>query len=364
MYFKVEFAKQNKVKNKMKNKTIVIGNFGENGGNCGQTIKTNVVYNLIRSEHHNKVLAFNTASIKSSPIKICRLVFIILKYKNFVILPAHNALPILAVLFYIFNKKAKYIVIGGWLPEYLDTSKKIIIKSIVKSFELFVETNNMYEKLRERNILSQVLPNFKNFSKLSYENIINLRGCSEKKIKFVYMSRVIKSKGCLDAMRALSELVLLYKEKKIVFDIYGEINESFNDEFYSLLNASVGENLQINYLGFISPVKVQETLIPYHFFLFPTYYDGEGFPGCLVDAFSAGVPVIASDWRYNNEVVNHTKNGFLYKSRSVGELVNILKSLQSITECEYQKLVEACLNDSLAFHEDNVKITMKDYSII
>lgn len=38
--------------------------------------------------------------------------------------------------------------------------------------------------------------------------------------------------------------------------------------------------------------------------LFPTYWSGEGFPGVIIDAYIAGVPVIASDWNFNKEVVS------------------------------------------------------------
>jgi glycosyltransferase involved in cell wall biosynthesis len=349
----------------MNKKQVVIGNFGENGkGNCGQTIKTNVIFKLLQEESKEEVLSFNTYTLLSSPFKILNLIYTIIRYKKFVVLPAQRALPILAMLFYIFNKKAKYIVIGGWLPEFLGKTNKMVKNSVIKQFELFVETSNMRQKLKNINVSSKVLPNFKNFSKFSHQTIMKMKTGRVSEKKFVYMSRVIKAKGCLDAMKALHEIALIYTNKKFVFDIYGVVSDDFSDEFYSVLNSSLTDNLIINYMGFVSPDVVQEKLLNYDFFLFPTYYEGEGFPGCLVDAFSAGVPVIASDWRYNNEIVNHTKNGFLYKSRSVEELVNILNSLQGITECEYQKLVEACLNDSLAFHEDNVKMTMKDYSII
>jgi glycosyltransferase involved in cell wall biosynthesis len=45
--------------------------------------------------------------------------------------------------------------------------------------------------------------------------------------------------------------------------------------------------------------------------LFPTYWQGEGFPGAIIDAFVSGVPVIASDWNMNREIIIHEKNGLL-----------------------------------------------------
>ena len=44
----------------------------------------------------------------------------------------------------------------------------------------------------------------------------------------------------------------------------------------------------------------------YFALLFPTYFHGEGFAGCLIDAFFAGIPVIATDWLYNKDIINNS----------------------------------------------------------
>lgn len=349
----------------MNRKQVVIGNFGEHGkGNCGQTIKTNVIFKLLQEESKEEVLSFNTYSLLSSPFKILSLIYTIIRYKKFVVLPAQRALPILAILFYIFNKKAKYIVIGGWLPEFLDSTNKVIKNSVVKQFELFVETKNMREKLKSIGVSSKVLPNFKRFSKLSHQAVMRMKCDRRGETKFVYMSRVIKAKGCLDAMRALYETALIYKNEKFIFDIYGGINDDFNDEFYSTLNSSLTDNLTINYMGFVSPDVVQEKLLNYDFFLFPTYYEGEGFPGCLVDAFSAGVPVIASDWRYNNEIVKNGVNGYLHEARNLNSLINTLELVIGLSTKDYEVLIHNCLAESINYHEDVIKLKMKEFSLI
>ena len=65
----------------------------------------------------------------------------------------------------------------------------------------------------------------------------------------------------------------------------------------------------------------------YYALLFPTYYEGEGFAGTLIDAMAAGVPVIASDWRYNSEIVQDNRTGFLIKNNeSLHEKLEFIKS--------------------------------------
>ena len=71
--------------------------------------------------------------------------------------------------------------------------------------------------------------------------------------------------------------------------------------------------------------KSVDVLKDYFALLFPTYYEGEGFAGTLIDAYSAGVPVIASDWKYNSELVNENV-GCVYPTGDQSAFVDILKA--------------------------------------
>ena len=56
-------------------------------------------------------------------------------------------------------------------------------------------------------------------------------------------------------------------------------------------------------------------------------HDGEGFAGTIIDAYSAGIPVIASDWKYNTELVLDGKTGLIFKSKDEEDLKKKLISL-------------------------------------
>lgn len=62
-----------------------------------------------------------------------------------------------------------------------------------------------------------------------------------------------------------------------------------------------------------------EVLKNYDALLFPTYYEGEGFAGTIIDAFAAGLPVIASDWKYNSEIIKQGITGVITKTHSISE---------------------------------------------
>ncbi|HEY8362617.1 MAG TPA: glycosyltransferase, partial [Tissierellaceae bacterium] len=84
----------------------------------------------------------------------------------------------------------------------------------------------------------------------------------------------------------------------------------------------------------------------------PTYYEGEGFPGTIIDAFSAGVPVIATDWKYNKEIVAHGENGYIYKGE-IEELVNILRQLAQNPD-ELLKMKKNCIKEAEKYKVENV----------
>ena len=67
-----------------------------------------------------------------------------------------------------------------------------------------------------------------------------------------------------------------------------------------------------------------DTLATYHAMIFPTYWKGEGFAGVFIDAFIAGLPVLASDWAYNAEILSGEQLGLVYATHDVTALANTI----------------------------------------
>lgn len=61
--------------------------------------------------------------------------------------------------------------------------------------------------------------------------------------------------------------------------------------------------------------------------LFPTFYYGEGFPGNVIDAYNAALPIIATDWLYNKDVIEDGKNGILVPIKDTHALCDAILSL-------------------------------------
>jgi len=61
--------------------------------------------------------------------------------------------------------------------------------------------------------------------------------------------------------------------------------------------------------------------------LFPTYYEGEGFAGTILDALYAGIPVIASDWNFNTEIIKDMENGLIVNINDPLEIKEAIRTL-------------------------------------
>jgi len=84
---------------------------------------------------------------------------------------------------------------------------------------------------------------------------------------------------------------------------------------------------------------------------FPTYYEGEGFPTVIVESFISGLPVIASDWKYNSEIIIDNYNGRLFKTKSVEDLTKILEQIYFHKQ-ELKEMRLNCLKEAKKFHPD------------
>lgn len=82
------------------------------------------------------------------------------------------------------------------------------------------------------------------------------------------------------------------------------------------------------------------TLSKYVFMLFPTYYAGEGMPGAVLDGYIAGLPVIASNWHYNAEVVKDGETGFIFELKDIDRLPEIIR--HAVEEVDVKALRQNC----------------------
>ncbi|MBE6570782.1 MAG: glycosyltransferase [Ruminococcaceae bacterium] len=310
-----------------KKRVCVLGHFG-NGLELlnGQTVKTKIVTEeLCLKFGENEILKIDTHGGAKTLIKAPLQVIKALKTsKNVVIFPAHNGLRVYAPMLSFFKKffsgtKLHYAVIGGWLPEFIE-KRKSLSKHLQKFDGIYVETKTMKKALEEQGFDNiSIVPNCKRLNilredELIYDNRPPFHLCT--------FSRVMKEKGIEDAINAVKAVNEKRGQAVYTLDIYGQI-DSNQTEWFEKLKSEFPD--YISYKGCVDPTKSVEVLKEYFALLFPTYYQGEGFAGTVIDAFSAGVPVVASDWKYNAEIVSDGKNGFIFETHNVQKLADILQ---------------------------------------
>ena len=331
----------------------IIGHFGFKKESLdGQTIKTiNVSNELDRVYGSENVFKIDThGGLFSILFLFIKIAYSIKRTDNIVFLLANRGVRIIVPFLLFLNKnhskKIHYIVIGGWLPNLCLRKKRLSNK--LKDIDwIYVETFEMKHRMDEQgfsNVL--VLPNFKRLSPISKSE---LRTQNKAPYSLCTFSRVMKEKGIEDAAKAID--LINKKNGRVLYllDVYGQVDTKQKKWFDALLK-SFGNS--VVYKGAVNPNESVATLKNYYALLFPTFYDGEGFAGTIIDAMAAGVPTIASDWKYNREIINGN-NGVLFPVHNIEALADAILNLNiSREKCleEYQKYCPENVIDVLIKH--------------
>lgn len=324
----------------------VVGHFGFGKELLnGQTIKTKIVTEELERQYGTDEIAKidthgGVKKLTVLPIKLFKALKIC---KNVLIFPAHKGVRIIAPLLVaenaFFKRKLHYVVIGGWISDLIQN--KPILKCSLKHFDaIYVETTTLKRKMEMQGFENVVvMPNCKNLDIID----INTEVQHDKPYRVCTFSRVMKEKGIEDAVCAVKAINEKYGKTMFALDIYGQVDEN-QTEWFEKLRAEFPT--YIRYAGVVPFDKSTEVLKNYYALLFPTYYDGEGFAGTLIDAMAAGVPIVASDWKYNSEIVNE-KVGVLFATNNIDDLSD---KIMSVGKCVFR---ENCLLEAKKYLPEN-----------
>lgn len=337
-------------------RVCAIGHFGK-GENLlnGQTIKTKIFTDqLIANYGEEEVFSVDTHGGLRKLLRLVVNVFYGVKEcKNIVVYPSDNGIkvivPLLCVLNVFFHRSLHYIVIGGYIQEYLK-KHSLLTKMLMKYSGIYVETEPMKQSLVVmgfKNVF--VVPNCKDIPIVSKKEFLLKE---ESVFRFCTFSRVMKSKGIEDAVNAIEEINKIYGRTICKLDIYGQVDGNEKD-WFDILLYRINRIDGVTYCGLIPYNQSVNILKDYYALLFPTYYEGEGFAGTLIDAFAAGIPVIATDWHYNSNIVTHNQTGLIY---SVNEKCGLNKSIVYAIENQelWHKMKYNCIDKATDLKPSNV----------
>lgn len=339
---------------KTMNRISIIGHFGFGGKYLdGQTIKTRIVAGELRLRFGKEDVSLHDTH--GGWLFLLRMPFIIFLIMcsslNIIMLPAHKGLrmitPVMVLLNFFFRRSIHYVVIGGWLPEML--SNRRFLRMLLKRYDsILVETQSMLERMTSmgfRNV--KVMPNCKN---LNIANLSEIPPFTEPTYKLCTFSRVIKEKGIEDAIEAVKTCNASLGFTAFTLDIYGQVGEEYQQRFNEIMK---NQPDYIRYGGCIRYSRSTDILKNYFALLFPTYYAGECFAGTIIDAFAAGLPVIASDWHDNKNIIAHRHTGIIYPAGSTESLVEILIEAAKTPDI-INNMRPSCLNEAEKYQPEVV----------
>ncbi|MBU7007219.1 glycosyltransferase family 4 protein [Phosphitispora fastidiosa] len=305
-------------------KVAMIGHFGgDKNFSDGQTVKTKELYSTIISEYTSEVFVLDTYQITKNIFKLISLVNNVLKNSEKIILIVSSRgykvlLPILIILNHVYKRDIFDFVIGGFRQNHLKKSWALRLLSR-RCKKIYLESYKLVDEYLSLEIVNcNYLPNFKQLNIVSLEEL-NIE--VKKPFKVCTFSRICKEKGIEDAIDAVKLANAKLGEVVYKLDIFGLPDNSYKERFESLQKQFPSF---IRYGGMVDYNKSTQVLKDYFLLLFPTYHNGEGFPGTLIDAFASGLPIIASEWNCNAEIIKDYRTGRIIPAKNLTVLSEIL----------------------------------------
>ena len=305
-----------------------IGIIGHFGGKKeffdGQTVKTKILCDELLRTGNFEIYKVDTYYVRKNPLKVfLQTVKSMITCDRVIVLIAQNGMKVFPALLHFLKKvtKAKtyHDVLGGDLPMIIEENPKLV--KYLNSFEMnWVEFQSMQDKMIQQGVKNvSILPNIK---RLRAIDGFKEDDYCKKPLRFCTFSRVCKEKGITDAVETIHKLNAEYGETIAKLDIYGPVFDGYSEEFEEL-QKNFGD--AIKYCGIIDFNSSVDTLKDYDALLFPTFYVGEGFPGTVIDCYHSAVPVIATDWNANKEIIIDGVTGIVYPNDKFNDLYEAVK---------------------------------------
>ena len=306
-----------------KNKIVFIGPMAKGRGLVGGDVVKNFYIVKHLSSYCPSLKVIDTNQLRKSKLEIVKSIFYVLRNlrSSFIISTAPpGAYTILRLFRFLPIKNIIYWVIGGSFANHI-RNKKYPAKLYKKLSFIIVEGKSMQNILEQydfKNVLT--LPNFK---KIEYIPVKKWERKEAQVCKFVFLSRISPLKGCDEIIEAAKLLNKRGLENKYTIDFYGKVDADYQSSF----EGSLKDFPHVNHKGFID-LRVKENydeLAGYDVMLFPTFLPGEGFAGILIDGFIAGLPIIATKWNLNADIVEDGKTGTIVPVHQVEALADAME---------------------------------------
>jgi glycosyltransferase involved in cell wall biosynthesis len=331
----------------LNNETLIFLGTIKKVANCGESMKNHLFIDRYK-EVYKKVITVDLWHPRKHFYRVAWALLVVLfhpRSRVVVSISVEAADHLIRLLQLIGCKNIYYWAVGGTLHKRI-IELGLSPETYKKVKKIYAQSDQIVEGLAKMGIYNCV--KVVNSKRIEYLPDISKRDID--KVKFVFLSRVHPDKGCSLIVKAADWLNKNGYKDKFSVDFYGK----FDEDYKPVLLCEMKDVDNVQYKGFLDLTngKGYDTLAQYDMMLFPTWWDGEGFPGVIIDAYIAGVPIIASDWNCNTEVVDD-EIGIIIRTQSQDDLTN---SMKDVLDGKYnlKNMAKKCQERAMAYDNRNV----------
>jgi glycosyltransferase involved in cell wall biosynthesis len=195
--------------------------------------------------------------------------------------------------------------------EYPPFRRSLILWTLRRADLYLAETKNLVRRAREAGLANvEWYANSRSMPELPDEQPDG-RVCR----RFVFLGQIHGGKGVRELVEAGEAL-----PDGATVDVYGPLG-------FDIERSELSGRARVTYHGPVEAGDVHGVLASYDALVLPSYHHGEGYPGVILEAYAAGLPVVSTRWRAIPELVEDGATGLLVEPRDVGALHDAMLSL-------------------------------------
>lgn len=278
----------------------------------------------------------------------------IIKEKGIDIVHVHNTLPLVSpsVYYAAFSRKVpvvqtihnfRFLSPCATLTRNNKICEECITRGLHQSLKFkcyrnsFIQTFAVYIMLKIHRMIN-TYNKINGYITLTEFNKIKLLNLIKDEEKIFIKPNFVKLSDCRFTQRSMKNFFVYFgrldklKGINLLVDVWKNID---NEELYIIGDGPERDNIKkiinenkltnVKMLGFMKREEAFNILKDTKALIVPSQWY-EGFPMTIVEAFSLGVPVIASDIGNLSSIINN-RNGLLFKHNDISELINKIKKM-------------------------------------
>ncbi|MEX0780777.1 MAG: glycosyltransferase [Balneolales bacterium] len=206
-------------------------------------------------------------------------------------------------------------VFGGNHVNYISDTNKLIRQLVIKCYRkhtLLLQTKGLIKSLTEEYGINNAVWFPTSRPQTSTKNITSFN--RNGTLMLSYIGGISESKGIYNLLMVARNIHQYHLNIKI--SLYGEL---YDKKFLNLINEYNIQDILI-YKGVLEPVDVCPVMLHSDMLLFPSTYPGEGYPGVIIEAINANLPILATDHQYISELIRQNIDGILYDKNNPEKL--------------------------------------------